>query len=170
VPVEPLPLLARNLRVARTRKGLTQKEAAQVIATTSITVSNHERAVTTPNDRDIVAYAAAYDVTPQQLRYEEALAEVLERGPDLESDLKAATERLLRSHRVRIWLADFRAELTRLRASDREIANALAVAKTPTVLLFFSPPDERGVINDDHAIRGLELLATAIRASLKQRA
>lgn len=86
----------------------------------------------------------------------------------LESNADEEAERLLRSHAVRVWLADFRSELTRARASDEEIDRALRLVSTPSVLTFYSRGRVRAFSEED-AITALEAIATPIRAELRKR-
>ena len=48
-------------------------------------------------------------------------------------------------HKVRVWLADFQAELTRARATDEEIERALQLLSSPSVLSYYSRGQQRAV-------------------------
>lgn len=168
MPDEQPPLLARNLRIARTRKGLSQKQAAKALGITEVTVSNHERGVTTPSVDLVDRYAEEYQVPAALLRHGEDLEEALDRAPDPQGDLKEVAERVLRTHKVRVWLAAFRSELTRAHADEEEIDRALQLATNASVLTFYSRGKVRALGEDD-AITALEAIAVPIRAELKRR-
>ena len=78
-----------------------------------------------------------------------------------------AADRVLRSHRVRVWLADFRAELTKARATDEEIDYALRLLTSSSSLGFFSKSPAKP--SEEEVILALDALAVAIRAELKRR-
>ena len=63
------PILGDNLRIARNAAGLDQQEVADRLGVTRVTVSNHERGATQPDDEVLAAYAKLYRVTLSQLRY-----------------------------------------------------------------------------------------------------
>lgn len=63
------PILGVNLAAARREKGLSQKDVAQALGITDVTVSNHERSVTTPDDETLEAYARLYGQSAARLKY-----------------------------------------------------------------------------------------------------
>lgn len=166
--VAPAPPLARNLQAARKRKGLSQREVAKALGVTEVTISNHERGVTMPSDELVERYAALYEAPPSALRYADDLDAAIAATLPESDDLKDAAEKVLRSHKVRVWLADFRSELTRARASDEEIDRALTLATSAGVLTFYSRGRVRALTEDD-AVTALDAIAVPIRAELQRR-
>lgn len=64
-------VLGENLRKARRAADLTQEQAAQRLGVTKQTISDQERGVTTPNEKNLLALAELYQTTPGSLRYGE---------------------------------------------------------------------------------------------------
>jgi hypothetical protein len=76
--------------------------------------------------------------------------------------------RVLQSHAVRVWLAEFRAELTKARATDEEIEEAMRLLISPELFTFYHGGAPREY-NEDEVVMGMEAMAKFIRARLKQR-
>jgi transcriptional regulator with XRE-family HTH domain len=76
----PLITLASNLALARRQTGKSQKVVAQSLGITDVTVSNHERGTTKPDDDLLERYAACYGWSVQELRYGRALPRAVAEG------------------------------------------------------------------------------------------
>lgn len=179
-PVSERSTLATNLRKARRRNDLTQEQVATAADVHPVTVSKWERGLFAPDEEQLAALAKLYGFAPYVLRYgdvddptlpmrKETPLTVSEPAPSSESvAAEAAASRVLKSHRVRTWLAEFRAALTRARATDEEIERAIGLVTSAGVLTFYSRGSVRGLSEED-AITALEAIATPIRAELKRR-
>lgn len=75
--------------------------------------------------------------------------------------------RVMRNHAIRVWLAEFRMELTKAQATDEEIEAAIALVTSPDVFTFYSGGKPRD-FTEDQVMEGMEALAKVIRARLKQ--
>jgi transcriptional regulator with XRE-family HTH domain len=159
---------------------LTQAAAAQALGVHEMTVSRWERGME-PDEEQLAKAAAVYGCDVPLLRYGDVdHPEAPRRVPmrvgeapasaDLPSDDDATgqAERVLRSHAVRVWLADFRSELTRAHATVEEVERALALVSSANVLTFYSRGKVRALSEAD-AITALEAIAVPIRAELRRR-
>jgi transcriptional regulator with XRE-family HTH domain len=68
-----LARLSRNLKTARTAKGITQPEAAAEVSKTRQTIVNWENPANPaePSSAELATLARLYGVTPRDLRFEE---------------------------------------------------------------------------------------------------
>jgi DNA-binding XRE family transcriptional regulator len=80
----------------------------------------------------------------------------------------AATPSRTLPQRVRVWLAEFRAELTRAGATDDEIAEAMDLLQAPQLFVFYAGGKPREM-TEEQMLTGVEALATVIRKELRKR-
>lgn len=64
-----MPTLAENLKAARIKAGLTQRQAAKLAGVTEQAVSGWERGTNTPKEGNVESLAAIYGITAAALRY-----------------------------------------------------------------------------------------------------
>lgn len=150
--------LAEGLRQARAAAHLTQVQAAEALGITPVTVSNHERGVTEPDEGLIVRYAELYDTRPEALRYGENWQRRVRDTRDL--DLVVAGEVGL-SQPVRTFLAETRLELTKGGASDEEIEEAMELLTAPQVRSYFMGGARRDRSEED-VLKGMRALVEAV--------
>jgi plasmid maintenance system antidote protein VapI len=70
--------------------------------------------------------------------------------------------------RVRVWLAEFRTELTRAGATDDEIDEAMELLRSPQLRTFFVGGAPREM-TEAQTLEGMEAIAVVVRATLKKR-
>lgn len=159
--------LGENLKLARRVAGLSQQAVADRVGVTRVTVADWERGAATPRDENLAALARLFGKTVAQLRHGEPPMSTGSVHRDEEAR-SAATPSRVHPQRVRVWLADFRAELTRAGATDDEIAEAMDLLQAPQLFVFYAGGKPREM-TEEQMVQGLEALATVIRRELRKR-
>ena len=146
-----------------------QQELADAVGAFVKTVSRWENDRQTPRDADLEKLAAALEVSVPWLHYG---IEVSDGAPSADPVGSAATSRplprVLRTHRVRVWLSGFRHELTRVGASEEQIAEAMDLLTAPQVFTYYRG-GAPGEVSEEEAIVGMEAIAKFIRQRLRKR-
>lgn len=70
--------------------------------------------------------------------------------------------RVLRTHKVRVWLSGFRLELTKAGVNDDQIREAIDLVTAPQIFSYYRGGSP-GELNEDEAIVAMEAIATGIR-------
>lgn len=70
--------------------------------------------------------------------------------------------RVLRTHKVRVWLSAFRLELTKARLSDDQIREAIDLVTAPQVFDYYKAGRGRE-LTEDEAVVAMEAIATGLR-------
>jgi lambda repressor-like predicted transcriptional regulator len=83
------------------------------------------------------------------------------RSPD-PAAIERPLPRVLGTHRVRVWLASFRHELTKAGASDDQIREAVDLVTAPQIFSYYRGGSP-GELNENEAIIAMEAIATGIR-------
>jgi transcriptional regulator with XRE-family HTH domain len=162
-----------QLREARKRKSLTQREVAALAGVTKQAISDYERNVYRPSEEVLAKLAAVYETTPAALRY----GPLVDHGsgipaPGVDPLARATIERpmprVLRTHGVRLWLRKFLFDLQKAGASQDQITEAEDIITAPEQFTWYrgGRPTE---LNEQEAIIEMEATAETVWRRLERR-
>jgi transcriptional regulator with XRE-family HTH domain len=155
------PELAANLSKARREAGLTQKQAAQRLGLTDVTVSNHERGTTAPDNAIVESYAALYGWTPAQLRYGRAESNgSAPRPPAALAELPRQLERLA---------LQFEQEMLEAEVDDEFRRYARRRLRDPELLEMYAGGHVERAMTAEEQLDDYEDLIDELRGRLKRR-
>lgn len=148
------------LRAAREKAGLRQGEAADRIGVSRPALSGWERGTDTAPDHRISQLAALYGVTADSLVPAGARRARRGRppeGPGRKPEL---------SQPLRVWLQQFRLELTKDGANDEQIDEAMDLLTQPSIFTYYSGGAKRDR-TDEQILTGMQAMAVVIKSRLK---
>lgn len=165
--VPPPHTLAKAIKAARERLGLTQTALAELLNVHKMTISHWERGKTRPDREAIEDLAEVLRIVggPAELEYGFAEVEYPLRAA---LDVRRPLPRVAQSHAVRVWQQEFRLELVKAGASDEQVDEAMDLMRAPQVFTFFvgGAPKE---FSEADAIKGMEAIAAVIRDTLTRK-
>lgn len=156
-----------RLREARIAAGLTQEDVARLADVHLKTVSKWENDKQPPHANQLAKIAPRLGVSVGWIRDGEGVA-VLGSTTGFEQlnppaqNGTSALPKVLRAHKVRVWLAEFRTELTKAGMPDDRIEEALRLVTAPELFVFYRA-GRLTELTEDEAIVAMNAVATAVR-------
>lgn len=162
-------LLARNLKSAREKAGLTQEEAATRSGFSKQAISGWERGAYMPTDANLNTIAELYGVEPIDLRY----------GNPTEEDIRAqiGPPMVVREvprvalgipQRIRVWLQKFLLELTEAGVSEEELDRVRRILSADEMYRFYAGGEPKEY-SEDETLEGIQAHAEAFRREFRRR-
>jgi transcriptional regulator with XRE-family HTH domain len=161
-PVQHVEGVGDRVYTALRKSRLSQLELAQkagVSRQTLTTLLSRDRVSRPVADRVAAALGVpGHELVPEILGKERAATY----GDPDPATVERPLPRVLRTHKVRVWLSGFRLELTKAGVNDDQIREAIDLVTAPQIFSYYRGGSP-GELNEDEAIVAMEAIATGIR-------
>jgi transcriptional regulator with XRE-family HTH domain len=170
MPSQATSSLSENLQKARREAGISQRSAATKLGISNVTVSNHERGETTPDEEQIEGYARLYGWSEVELRYgKDALqrpAQPHNDTPSAQYGLVSETTRLPRQ--LEILAREFELEAVKAGADEEDERYIRTALRSPEAMQLYRGGYAESMSIDEQRIE-MESLIEMLRTWLKER-
>ncbi len=152
--------IGERIKQAQRVAGVGNEELAEAAGVSLASVSNWRGDHKIPTDDNLVLIAGVLKTSVAWLRYGQA------NGNNPQG--RRVSEPASGSQRIRIWLQEFRLELTKAGAEEDEISEAMQLLQSPEVYTYFSG-GQRQEFGEDDVLKGMRAIAHVIRVTLRDR-
>lgn len=162
------PLLARNLKAAREKAGLTQEEAASKSGFSKQAISGWERGAYTPTEPNLQTVADLYGTTPGDLRYSNATEDDIQANVGPPQEWPTPRVALGIPQRIRVWVQEFLLELTKAGVTQEEVDRVRLILSADEMYRFYAGGEPKEY-SEDETLEGIQAHAEAFRREFRRR-